>query len=220
MSVKVSVNISHTIEIINENGEADPEFAQQVSYDIRDELYRRGTPHLYFFLDTIHYVGGRCFPFMLKYTRVDDNIQLREVVYGVFKRLRSGSNAMEAYKFLDKLLYFAFSVCNNSQLGSHIIDWDSNRPIDKAIVREFLSDETQEFDVHKASAFILKEENILISEEIFTQLECYGMHLRYCWISACVDNDQLTEKEKIVSDNIHDGKISSYKDVFNAFRNV
>lgn len=220
MSVKVSSEVRHTIEIINENGEAEPEFAQKVSNEIKDELQKRGTPHLFFFLDTIHYAGSRCFPFMLKHTRVEDNIKLRHIVYGVFKKLRSGGNAIDACKFLDKLLYAGFAACNHAQLGTHIINWDSSKLIDKIIISEFLSDETQEFDVHKASAFILKEENILLSEDIFTQLECYGMHLKYSWASACVDNDQLTEKEKIISDGIHSGKISTYSDVFNAFRST
>lgn len=220
MSVKVSIDIRHTIRMINENGEAEPEFAEQVSNEIIDELKKRGTPHLFFFLDTIHYTGSRCFPFMLKYTRVEDNIKLRQVVYGVFKKLRSGSNVVEACKFLDKLLYSGFAACNHAQLGTCIIDWDSSKLIDKIIVSEFLSDETQDFDVDKASAFILKEENILLTEEIFTQLESYGMHLRYCWTSACVDDEQLTEKEKVVSDKIHSGKISTYEDVFNAFRTI
>lgn len=220
MSVKVSTDVRHTIEMINENGEAEPEFAELVSNEIRDELYKRGTPHLFFFLDTIHYAGSRCFPFMLKHTRVEDNVKLRQVVYGVFKKLRSGGNAIDACKFLDKLLYAGFAACNHAQLGTHIINWDSSKLIDKIIISEFLSDVTQEFDVHKASAFILKEENILLTEEIFTQLEYYGMHLKYCWASAYVDNDQLTEKEKVISDKIKSGKISSYNDVFNAFRNL
>lgn len=219
MSVKVSTDIRHTIELINENGEAEHEFAELVSNEIKDELEKRGTPHLFFFLDTIHYAGSRCFPFMHKNTRVEDNIKLRQVIYDVFKKLRSGSNVMDVCKFLDKLLYTGFAACNNAQLGMYIIKMNSISPADKIIIREFLSHATQDFDIYKASAFILKEENILLTEEIFTQLEHYGMHLKYCWTSACVDNDQLTEKEKIVSDAIYSGKISTYKDVFNAFRN-
>lgn len=214
------MNIRHTIELINENGEAEHEFAELVSNEIKDELEKRGTPHLFFFLDTIHYAGSRCFPFMHKNTKVEDNVKLRQVVYGVFKKLRSGSNVMDACKFLDKLLYTGFAACNHAQLGMYIIKMNSIRPADKIIIREFLSDETQEFDVHKASAFILNEENIMLTEEIFTQLECYGMKLKYSWTSSCVDNEQLTEKEKIVSDAIYSGKISTYEDVFNAFRNL
>jgi hypothetical protein len=220
MSVKVSTDVRHTIEIINENGQSEPEFAELVSDEIKDELEKRGTPYLFFFLDTIHYSGSRCFPFMHINTRVEDNIKLRQVVYGVFKRLRSCSNVIDACRFLDKLLYTGFAACNHAQLGTYIIKMNSIRPADKIIIHEFLSDVTQELDVDKASSFILKEENILLTEEIFTQLECYGMHLKYCWTSSCVDNDQLTEKEKLVSDAIYSGKISTYEDVFNAFRNV
>lgn len=210
--------MSDKIRIINENGETEPEFAAQISNEILDELHKRGCPHLFSFIDTIHYAGGRCFPFMVKNTKVEDNIRLRQVVYSVFKKLRSGGNAIDACKFLDKLLYAGFAACNHAQLGSHIINWDSSKLVDKIIIREFLSDETQEFDVHKASAFILKEDNILLTEEVFAQLECYGMHLKYCWTSACIDNDQLTEMEKSVSDRIHSGQITSYHDVFHAFR--
>ena len=123
---------------------------------------------------------------------------------------------MDAYIFINKMVYSMCSEMNRYELGLDFYECDSDDDIAMIIKHNLL--DGQYFSSKKFSQFILDESKSLAIPLVLDELRNHGMQLHYCWTNAGIPDRELSRKEKVVSYLIGIEDIFTFKELIEAFK--
>jgi len=121
---------------------------------------------------------------------------------------------MAAFTFIDRMTDSLCNFTNNYELGKKIHN-ESNSHIDAIIAYNLLSDDS--FSPSKFSEFVLDESKRMAVKFVLSRLENLGIQLNHCWTSSSIHTDDLSPKERFLSEKIEKGEIYTFKDLIEAF---
>lgn len=122
---------------------------------------------------------------------------------------------MSAFTFIDKMTESICDSINNFNLEKDIYEEPYN-PIDEIMAYNLLSF-NEGFVSTKFSEFILDESKRMAVILVLYRLENLGIQLNHCWTNSSIHTDDLSPKERFISEKIEKGEIYTFKDLIEAF---